>query len=124
MSAINATLLGIILLLVVIYYDLKSKGKNRVDEGKVIDVKENKIEEKSSPNPVYLQLLNIPIWAIYFLVLSTVGLTIVILAKIWFPEFFDEEFFWRIFYSYLTLMVSTVVISKMAEAIRFVKKQD
>jgi len=123
-SAINATLLGIILLLVVIYYDLKSKGKNRVDEGKVIDVKENKIEEKSSPNPVYLQLLNIPIWAIYFLVLSTVGLTIVILAKIWFPEFFDEEFFWRIFYSYLTLMVSTVVISKMAEAIRFVKKQD
>lgn len=124
MSAINATLLGIVLLLVVIYYDLKSKGKNKMDEGKVIDVKEDKTEEKSSPNPVYLQLLNIPIWAIYFLVLSTVGLTIVILAKIWFPEFFDEEFFWRIFYSYLTLMVSTVVISKMAEAIRFVKKQD
>jgi FtsH-binding integral membrane protein len=68
-------------------------------------------------------LLDVPIWALYFLIVSTVGLTILILAKIWFPEIFVDDFFARILLSYLALIISTVVIAKMTDTIKSVKEK-
>lgn len=78
--------------------------------------------EKSLGKNIYNNLLNVPVWALYFLILSTVVLTILILTKIWFPEVFVEDFFARILMSYAALIVSTYVIAKMSEAIKDVKK--
>lgn len=79
-------------------------------------------EQKSLGSSIYNNLLSVPVWALYFLIISTVVLTVLILTKIWFPEVFVDDFFARILMSYAALMVSTYVIAKMSEAIKEVKK--
>lgn len=91
--------------------------KDKETEIETSDVTAN----KKSVKPIYMELVRIPVWAIYFLILSTVALTFLILVRIWVPDVFDDDFFWKIVYSYLTLIVSTFVISQMAEAIKFVR---
>ena len=73
---------------------------------------------------IYEKMLTVPVWAMYFLIVSTVILTVLILGKVWFPEAFDDDFFWKVIFSYLALMISTVVIAKMSEAIKFIKEQE
>ncbi len=126
-------LIGLVILGFIIWADRNTKNKKtstpspmrietmqdnpNINDEKII------VEEKSSVSgALYKNLLSVPVWALYFLILSTVVLTILILTKIWFPEVFVDDFFARILMSYAALMVSTYVIAKMSEAIKEVKK--
>lgn len=71
-----------------------------------------------SLKPTYKNLMGLPAWAIYCLIIMTILLSIIILANIWFPEYFDEEFFWKMIGTYFVLVLSTAVISKMADALK------
>jgi hypothetical protein len=124
--------IGLIILGIIIWAD--RSAKQNVKQGKqqkVITMEENKEIEGEGANTsnqpslgssIYNNLLSVPVWALYFLIISTVVLTVLILTKIWFPEVFVDDFFARILMSYAALMVSTYVIAKMSEAIKEVKK--
>ena len=67
------------------------------------------------------KLLRIPRWGIISLILLTVLLSFIILAKIWFPDLFPEDLFEKIFWTYVVLIFSSAVISRMSE---YLKKMD
>ena len=124
--------IGLIILGIIIWADRSAKQNvNQGKQQKVITMEENKVIEGEGANTssqpslgssIYNNLLSVPVWALYFLIISTVVLTVLILTKIWFPEVFVDDFFARILMSYAALMVSTYVIAKMSEAIKEVKK--
>lgn len=68
--------------------------------------------------PTYKSMMNLPAWAIYSLIIMTVLLSVLILVKIWFPQYFGEDFFFKIVGTYIVLVLSTAVISKMADALK------
>ncbi len=74
--------------------------------------------------PTYKNLMGLPAWAIYCLILMTLMLSVIILAKIWFPDYFGEEFFFKIIGTYVVLVLSTAVISKMADALKKMSSDD
>tara|TARA_Y100000034_G_C6662919_1_gene290713 strand:+ start:348 stop:596 length:249 start_codon:yes stop_codon:yes gene_type:complete len=74
--------------------------------------------------PEFKDLMTMPVWAIYALILMTVMLSGIILAYIWFPNYFGEEFFWKIIGTYIVLVLSTAVISKMADALKRMASDD
>lgn len=59
-------------------------------------------------------ILKLPRWSIYSLILMTLVLSFVILAKIWFPMLIPEDIFKKIFWTYIVLIASSAVIAKMA----------
>jgi hypothetical protein len=79
---------------------------------------------KENSAPRFKNLMRVPLWALYALIVSTVLLSVLIIAKIWFPEFFGEDFFWRVVLSYLTLIFSTYVIGAMSDVIKAVKSKE
>ena len=58
-------------------------------------------------------LLKLPKWSIVSLIVLTMVLSVVILIKIWFPQFLDEDIFIKILFTYFVLIVSSSVIAKM-----------
>ncbi len=67
--------------------------------------------------------LKLPIWSIYTLIVMTMLLSFVMLIRIWFPQFVPEDMFMKIFWTYLVLIASSAVISKMTDYIKTMKKQ-
>ncbi len=67
------------------------------------------------------KLLAIPRWGIMSLIILTVILSFIILARIWFPDLFPEDLFEKIFWTYIVLIFSSAVISRMSE---YLKKMD
>ena len=66
-------------------------------------------------------LLRLPRWSIMSLIALTVILSVVILVKIWFPQWIDEDLFGKIFWTYVVLIFSAAVISKMTEYLKNMK---
>lgn len=64
------------------------------------------------------KLLRLPRWSILSLIALTLLLSIVILVKIWFPEFIPEDLFGKIFFTYVVLIFSAAVISKMTDYLK------
>lgn len=63
-------------------------------------------------------MLKLPRWGILSLIFMTVILSFVILVKIWFPDLIAEDLFSKIFMTYLVLVVSSAVISRMSEYLK------
>jgi len=120
--------IGLIILGIIIWADRSAKNTHKeraitMEEPQTTQTEQPvSPEQKSLGSSIYNNLLSVPVWALYFLIISTVVLTVLILTKIWFPEVFVDDFFARILMSYAALMVSTYVIAKMSEAIKEVKK--
>lgn len=62
--------------------------------------------------------LRLPRWCILSLMLMTVVLSILMLVKVWFPNLIDGELFEKVFLTYLILVVSASLISKMSEYLK------
>lgn len=62
--------------------------------------------------------LRLPAWALYVLIITTVAMSIVILATIWFPELLSEEIFLKILLTYLVVISSSALIAKIASYIK------
>lgn len=58
--------------------------------------------------------LKLPRWGILSLIALTVVLSFIILIKIWFPNLLPEDLFEKIFWTYIVLILSSAVISRMA----------
>lgn len=63
-------------------------------------------------------LLKLPRWGILSLIALTVLLSFIILIKIWFPELLPEDLFEKIFWTYIVLIFSSAVISRMADYLK------
>jgi hypothetical protein len=63
-------------------------------------------------------LLRLPRWGIMSLIVLTIILSFVILAKIWFPDLLPEDLFWKIFLTYVVLVFSSSLIAKMTEYLK------
>jgi len=70
------------------------------------------------------KLLRLPRWGILSMIVLTVALSFVILAKIWFPDLLPEDLFWKIFMTYMVLIASSAVISKMTEYLKTMSGDD
>ncbi len=66
-------------------------------------------------------LLRLPRWGIMSMIALTVILSFIILAKIWFPDLLPEDLFWKIFLTYMVLIISSALISKMTEYLKNMK---
>ena len=66
-------------------------------------------------------LLRLPRWGIMSMIALTVILSFIILAKIWFPDLLPEDLFWKIFLTYMVLIISSALISKMTEFLKNMK---
>lgn len=64
------------------------------------------------------RLLKLPRWSILSLIALTMVLSLVILVKIWFPEWIPRDIFWKIFLTYMVLIASSAVIAKMADYLK------
>lgn len=65
--------------------------------------------------------LKLSTWSLYVLIVTTLTLSIAILAKIWFPEVMDDEIFLKIILTYVILIASSAIISKISG---YIKKMD
>ena len=65
-------------------------------------------------------LAKLPTWSLFLLIITTVVLSGVILARIWFPEVIDGDIFWKIVLTYMVIIVSAIVIGKIADLIRHI----
>ena len=65
--------------------------------------------------------LRLPRWGIMSMIALTVILSFIILAKIWFPDLLPEDLFWKIFLTYMVLIISSALISKMTEYLKNMK---
>jgi hypothetical protein len=59
------------------------------------------------------KLLKLPRWSILSLIVMTMLLSVVILARIWFPEWVPRDIFSKVFWTYIVLICSSAVIAKM-----------
>ena len=76
----------------------------------------------NTKNVNFKNLIRIPIWALYSLIVATVIITIVMLVNIWFPEAVDEEIIWKIVLSYGVFLVSALVISNLTDRIKDMRR--
>lgn len=68
-------------------------------------------------------LARLPTWALYMLIVTTLILSVIILGRIWFPMYVDAQFFWKVVWSYVVLMASAGVVSKIADLIKHINSQ-
>jgi hypothetical protein len=80
--------------------------------------KETKVKNTIPKGSSMSSLLRLPRWSIMSLIFLTLILSVVILVKIWFPEFIPEDLFEKIFWTYVVLIFSAAVISKMTEYLK------
>ena len=59
------------------------------------------------------KLLRLPRWSIMSLIALTLVLSVVILVRIWFPQWVPNDMFSKIFWTYIVLICSSAVIAKM-----------
>lgn len=64
------------------------------------------------------KLLKLPRWSIMSLIALTMLLSLVILTRIWFPQWVPENLFSKIFWTYLVLIASSAVIAKMTQYLK------
>lgn len=64
------------------------------------------------------KLLKLPRWSILSLIVMTMLLSVVILAKIWFPDWVPKDIFWKVLYTYIVLICSAAVISRMSDYLK------
>ena len=62
--------------------------------------------------------LKLPRWSILLLIIMTMILSVVILASIWFPDWVPKDIFWKVLYTYIVLICSAAVISKMSDYLK------
>lgn len=67
-------------------------------------------------------LTKLPTWSLFLLIITTVVLSIVILARIWFPEFINDDIFWKVICTYIVIILSSAVIGKITEIIKDINK--
>jgi hypothetical protein len=63
-------------------------------------------------------LVRLPAWALYILIVTTAVMSIVILTKIWVPELLDDTIFLKVILTYLVVIASSAIIAKIAEYIK------
>lgn len=63
-------------------------------------------------------LVRLPAWALYILIVTTAVMSIVILTKIWVPELLDDTIFLKVILAYLVVIASSAIIAKIAEYIK------
>ncbi|MCC6597214.1 MAG: hypothetical protein IT559_00250 [Alphaproteobacteria bacterium] len=63
-------------------------------------------------------VFKLPRWSIYSLIVLTMILSFVMLARIWFPSFIPEDIFMKIFWTYVVLIASSAVIAKMTSYLK------
>jgi FtsH-binding integral membrane protein len=78
----------------------------------------------SMPNLSYKNLIRIPVWALYSLILGTVVMSFVMLVNIWFPETIDEELIWKIVLSYAVFLISALVIANLTDKVKNMKQYE
>ena len=84
---------------------------------------QKKKESKTSMSKLdYKNLIRIPVWALYSLILATVIMSIVMLVNIWFPDTIDEELIWKIIVSYAVFLISALVIANLTDRIKTMKQ--
>lgn len=66
----------------------------------------------------------IPLWCMYSLIVLTAVLSVVILLGIWFPDLVDFVTFLKIFWTYVVIIVSAGLITRMANYIRSIERRD
>jgi len=69
-------------------------------------------------------LLRLPRWAILSLIVMTVILSFIILIKIWFPEWITQDLFAKVFWTYVVLIFSSAIISRMSEYLKKMGSDD
>jgi hypothetical protein len=84
----------------------------------------NKESKMSMPNLSYKNLIRIPVWALYSLILGTVVMSFVMLVNIWFPETIDEELIWKIVLSYAVFLISALVIANLTDKVKNMKQYE
>lgn len=67
---------------------------------------------------IFNNLAKLPTWSLFLLIITTVILSGVILARIWFPEVIDDGIFMKIVLTYTVIIISSIVIGKIADLIK------
>ncbi|NCO04341.1 MAG: hypothetical protein GW903_09140 [Alphaproteobacteria bacterium] len=70
----------------------------------------------------FKNLVRIPVWAIYSLIIATVIISFIILTEIWFPNTIDEELIWKIALTYGVFLMSALVISNLTDRVKEINK--
>lgn len=73
---------------------------------------------------IFNNLAKLPTWSLFLLIITTVVLSGVILARIWFPEVIDTDIFWKIVLTYLVIIASSAVIGKIADLIKHINTEE
>ena len=74
--------------------------------------------EMQMSNLDYKNLIRIPVWALYSLIMATVIISVVIVINIWVPEAIDEEIIWKIVITYGVFLVGALVIFNITDKIK------
>jgi hypothetical protein len=113
-----------------IAYLLKNKDESVKDETmdkKVAVEKQDNTTQESEitmSNLDYKNLIRIPVWALYSLIMATVIISLVIVVNIWVPEAIDEEIIWKIVITYGVFLVGALVIFNITDKIKEMNKYE
>jgi len=104
--------------------EIDTQHEPKLDKEKRTTQTKQTIQQKKEVKMSSIHLKNlvrIPVWALYSLIVATVAMSFVMLIKIWFPETVDEALIWKIILSYAVFLISALVISNLTDKIKLMR---